>query len=240
MRVITCENYEQMSKIAAYMVAGQLMLKPNSVLGLATGSTPEGMYAELAQIYQSGAIDFADVKTFNLDEYYPIARENDQSYYHFMSQHLYGKVNLKPENVHIPDGSAADADVECVNYDKAIESAGGVDLQILGIGGNGHIGFNEPASELNAGTYKVSLAEDTIKANARFFADENDVPREALTSGMATIMKARKIVLLASGAGKREPIAKLLSGKITTECPATMLNMHADVVIIADKAALGL
>ena len=239
MRVITCENYEQMSKAAALLVAAQLQLKPNCVLGLATGSTPEGMYAKLAEMFQNGEVDFASATTFNLDEYFPIARENDQSYYYFMDKHLYSKVNLNLENVHIPNGSAPNADVECANYDAKIDAAGGIDLQILGIGSNGHIAFNEPSSELSAGTHKVQLTEETIKDNSRFFANESDVPREALTSGMATIMKSRKIILMASGANKREPIAKLMSGKITTDCPATMLNMHSDVVIIADKAALG-
>jgi len=228
-----------MSKAAALLVAAQLQLKPNCVLGLATGSTPEGMYAKLAEMFQNGEVDFASATTFNLDEYFPIARENDQSYYYFMDKHLYSKVNLNLENVHIPNGSAPNADVECANYDAKIDAAGGIDLQILGIGSNGHIAFNEPSSELSAGTHKVQLTEETIKDNSRFFANESDVPREALTSGMATIMKSRKIILMASGANKREPIAKLMSGKITTDCPATMLNMHSDVVIIADKAALG-
>jgi len=239
MRIITCENYDEMSKAAAKMVAEQISAKPNSVLGLATGSTPEGMYAELARMHQNGELDFSNVTTFNLDEYYPIDRQNDQSYYYFMNKHLYGKVNLKSENVHIPNGGASDVEAECVNYDKKIDDAGGIDLQILGIGGNGHIAFNEPEEELIAGTHVVELTEDTIKANARFFESESDVPRHALTSGMATIMKARQIILMISGKSKTAPLKKLLSGKITTACPATMLNMHANVVVIADKDAMG-
>ena len=238
MRVITCKNYEEMSKTAARLVAGQVSLKPNCVLGLATGSTPEGMYTELARMYQNGELDFSSVSTFNLDEYCPIDKENDQSYYYFMNKHLYSKVNLKPENVHIPNGSAKDIETECANYDKMIDSAGGIDLQILGIGSNGHIAFNEPEDELTAGTHRVELTEDTIKANSRFFASEADVPRHALTSGMATIMKSKKIILMISGKNKSEPLKKLLTGKITTSCPATMLNMHADVIVLADEDAM--
>jgi len=238
MRVITCENYEKMSKVAASMVKAQIVLKPNSVLGLATGSTPEGMYAALAEWHKMHGLDFSEVKTFNLDEYYPIDRENDQSYYYFMDKHLYSKINIKKENAHVPNGNASDVDAECANYDKNIDAAGGIDLQILGIGSNGHVGFNEPGPELTAGTHKVTLTEGTIKDNSRFFASEAEVPKHALTSGMATIMKAKKIVIMVSGKNKAEPLKKLLSGKITTDCPATMLNMHPDVVVIADKDAM--
>ena len=238
MRVITCENYEKMSKVAASMVKAQIVLKPNSVLGLATGSTPEGMYAALAEWHKMHGLDFSEVKTFNLDEYYPIDRENDQSYYYFMDKHLYSKINIKKENAHVPNGNASDVDAECANYDKNIDAAGGIDLQILGIGSNGHVGFNEPGPELTAGTHKVTLTEGTIKDNSRFFASEAEVPKHALTSGMATIMKAKKIVIMVSGKNKAVPLKKLLSGKITTDCPATMLNMHPDVVVIADKDAM--
>jgi len=238
MRLITCENYDEMSKIAAYMVAGQIVLKPNCVLGFATGSTPEGMYAELANMHKSSYLDFAEVKTFNLDEYYPIDRANDQSYYYFMNHHLFSKVNLKPENVNLPNGAAKDAAAECVAYDKKIEDCGGIDLQILGIGNNGHIAFNEPGEELTAGTSMVTLTDDTIKANSRFFASEADVPKHALSSGMATIMKARQIIIMISGKNKNTPLKKLLSGKITCSVPATMLNMHPNVTIIADKDAI--
>ena len=238
MRVITCKNYDEMSKIAARLVAGQVLLKPNSVLGLATGSTPEGLYAELARMYQNGELDFSNVSTFNLDEYCPIDRENDQSYYYFMNKHLYSKVNLKPENVHIPNGNAQNIETECANYDKMIDSIGGIDLQILGIGSNGHIAFNEPGDELTAGTHKVTLTEKTIKDNSRFFASESDVPRHALTSGMATIMKSKKIIMMISGKNKNEALKKLLSGKITTSCPATMINMHADVTVLATEDAM--
>jgi len=238
MKLITCENYAEMSNVAAKIMADQIKAKPNSILGLATGSTPEGMYAELAKMHKNGELDFSKIVTFNLDEYYPISRTNDQSYYYFMNHHLYSKVNLKLENVNIPNGEAADVETECAGYDKKIDDMGGIDLQILGIGSNGHIAFNEPAEELTAGTHMVALTEDTIKDNSRFFASEADVPKNALTSGMATIMKAKQIIIMISGKNKNAPLKKLLSGKITCNVPATMLNMHPNVTIIADKDAI--
>ena len=238
MKLIACENYAEMSGVAAKIMAEQIKSKPSSVLGLATGSTPEGMYAELVKMHRSGELDFANIITFNLDEYYPINRDNDQSYYYFMNQHLYSKVNLKAENLNIPNGEASDVEMECANYDKKIDELGGIDLQILGIGSNGHIAFNEPAEELTAGTHMVALTEDTIKSNSRFFVSEADVPKNALTSGMATIMKAKQIMIMISGKGKNAPLKKLLSGKITCSVPATMLNMHPNVTIIADKDAI--
>ena len=235
MRIIVCENYEEMSKTAAKMVASQLMLKPDSVIGLPTGSTPVSMYAELARMYKEGETDFSQAVTFNLDEYYPIVKENPQSYYYFMNENLYSKVNLKPENIHIPNGSANDVDAECANYDKLIEDNGGIDLQVLGIGNNGHIGFNEPAGELNDRTHMTGLTEETILANARFFNSADEVPQHALTVGMATILMAKKIILLVSGKNKSEPLKRLLTGKISTAVPATMLNLHRDTVIITDR-----
>lgn len=239
MRIITCENYEEMSKVAAKMVASQLMLKPNSVIGLPTGSTPIGMYQQLEAMYKDGEVDFSKAVTFNLDEYYPINRENDQSYYYFMNQNLYSKVNLNPNNIYIPNGSAKDIEAECKSYDKAIANHGGIDLQILGIGNNGHIGFNEPNDDLNTKTHVTTLTEDTIKANSRFFESEHEVPKLAITMGMATILSAKKIILLASGENKSEPIKSLLTGKISTLVPATMLNVHTNTVIIADKKTMG-
>ncbi len=237
MRVIVCETYEELSVTAAKMVASQLLLKPDSVLGLATGSTPEGMYAELARMYERGEVDFSEATTFNLDEYYPISPDNDQSYHYFMQKHLFERVNLRPGHIHLPNGAAADVKAECAHYDQMIEDAGGIDLQILGIGHNGHIGFNEPAGELNDCTHLTSLTEDTIQSNARFFANEEEVPRQAITVGMATILTARKIILLVSGRNKSEPLRRLLTGKISTAVPATMLNLHRDTVIITDRAA---
>jgi len=221
-------------------VARQIWAKPDSVLGLATGGTPVGMYANLADMHRRNDLDFSKVKTFNLDEYYPIPKENRQSYDYFMWDNLFSHINIPKENVHIPNGEAPDAAAECARYDRLLAEAGGIDLQVLGIGTNGHIGFNEPGDSLRLSAHKVSLAPSTIQANARFFKDAADVPRHALTAGMATIMKARKIIIMISGKNKSAPLKRLLDGKITTDCPATMLNMHSDVIVIADKDAMGL
>ena len=237
MRVIVCENYEQVSKEAAKIIAAQVHLKPNCVLGLATGSTPVGAYNELVDMYKKGEIDFKDVKTFNLDEYYPIKRDNDQSYYYFMHDNLFNHINIPEESIHVLNGEVSDPEKECKDYEKCIEAHGGIDLQLLGIGRNGHIAFNEPDENLVADTHVTALTDDTIDANSRFFADIKDVPTKSLTMGMASIMKARKILILINGAGKAQALKKLLSGEISTMCPATMLNMHSDVVVICDKEA---
>lgn len=237
MRVIVCENYEQVSKEAAKIIAAQVHLKPNCVLGLATGSTPVGAYNELVDMYKKGEIDFKDVKTFNLDEYYPIKRSNDQSYYYFMHDNLFNHINIPEESIHVLNGEVSDPEKECKDYEKSIEAHGGIDLQLLGIGRNGHIAFNEPDENLVADTHVTALTDDTIDANSRFFADIKDVPTKSLTMGMASIMKARKILILINGAGKHQALKKLLSGEISTMCPATMLNMHSDVVVICDKEA---
>ena len=235
MRILICDDYEDLSKQAAKMVASQIFLKPDSVIGLPTGSTPLGMYAQLSEMYGAGETDFSSVVTFNLDEYYPIDQADPQSYYSFMNEHFYKKVNLKRENIHIPNGSARDVAAECSKYDELIEACGGIDLQVLGIGENGHIGFNEPARELNDKTHLIRLTDETIAANSRFFQSADEVPCYALTVGMATIMKAKKIVLLVSGEAKRAPLKKLLTGKISTDVPATVLNLHPDAVIITDR-----
>ncbi len=237
MRVIVCENYDQVSKEAAKIIASQVYLKPNCVLGLATGSTPVGAYKELIGMYKNGEIDFKDVTTFNLDEYYPITRDNDQSYYYFMHDNLFNYINVPEERIHILNGEVDDPEKECADYEKAIIENGGIDLQLLGIGRNGHIAFNEPDENLVSDTHVTQLTEDTIDANARFFNDIKDVPTKSLTMGMASIMKARKILILINGVGKHAALKKLLSGEISTACPATMLNMHSDVVVICDKEA---
>lgn len=237
MRVIVCDNYNEISEKAAQIIAGQIYLKPNCVLGLATGSTPVGMYTKLAEMYNAGKLDFSDVVTFNLDEYYPIKKSNSQSYDYFMNEQLFSKVNIQKHNVHIPNGETESPEEECGNYDAQINAIGGVDVQILGIGVNGHIGFNEPDSELISGTHITALTESTVKANSRFFESEADVPTKALTMGIATILKAKKIVLLASGKNKYDAVKALLSGNITTSVPATLLNVHNDVVVICDKEA---
>ena len=239
MRVILCDTYEEISKEAAKLVAGQVYLKPNCVLGLATGSTPVGMYEELVRLYNNKEIDFKDVTTFNLDEYYPIAPENDQSYHYFMYDNLFGKINVPKENVHILSGLTKTPEEDCKAYDELIDKCGGIDLQILGIGRNGHIGFNEPDDALIAGTHMTDLTEDTIEANSRFFENIEDVPTKALTMGIASILKSKKIILLANGEGKREAVRSLLTDKIDPHSPATMLKVHPDVILICDKAAYG-
>ncbi len=239
MRIIVCENYDEMSEKAAQIVASQLILKPDSILGLATGSTPIGTYENLAKMNKEGKIDFSQVKSFNLDEYYPIEHSNDQSYYYFMNDNLFSKVNIDINNTDIPNGEASDPIAECKAYEERISASAGVDLQILGIGQNGHIGFNEPDENLSAVTHLVTLTDNTIEANARFFEKKEDVPTKALTMGIGTIMKSRKILILASGKNKFDAVQKLLDNSITTDCPATMLKTHQDVVLICDKEAYG-
>lgn len=233
MKFIICDDYEELSQKAAEIVAAQVILKPDCKLGMATGSTPIGMYKKLTE----KGIDFSDVVTFNLDEYYPIKKSNDQSYHYFMNEHLYSKTNLKPENIFIPNGEAEDPECECIEYDKQINLHGGIDLQVLGIGQNGHIGFNEPGKVLIAHTHMTDLTENTIQANSRFFESIDDVPKCALTMGVATIMHAKKIMLLASGKEKAKVVKSLKDGIIDPEVPATILAAHSDVVVIADKEA---
>ena len=235
MRIILCDNYEELSKKAAKIVEAQIIIKPDCVLGLATGSTPVGMYSELAKLYRQGELDFSEVKTFNLDEYYPIKTKNKQSYDYFMRKNLFSKINIKNENIHIPNGETDDPQKECEDYEKSIKANGGIDLQILGIGRNGHIGFNEPDANLDSFTHLTNLTENTIKANSRFFESFDDVPKQALTMGISTILNAKKIILLASGASKRKVVSEFINGGINTSIPATMLKTHPDVVIICDR-----
>ena len=237
MKVIVCQDYAEMSVKAARIIAGQIISKPDGILGLATGSTPEGTYQELIRLYENGLIDFSEIKTYNLDEYYPIKPDNDQSYRYFMDHHLFNYVNIKKENVHIPSGEMKNPAVECKEYDEMVEKDGGIDLQLLGIGQNGHIGFNEPDASLYYETHLTDLTENTIQANSRFFASIDEVPKQAITMGLGTIMKAKKILLLASGKNKHEAIAHLLGDRIDPQVPATLLKVHPDVVIICDKAA---
>ena len=239
MRVIVCKDYNEMSVEAAKLVASQMILKPNCILGLATGSTPIGLYDRLAEMNKAGEIDFSDVTSFNLDEYYPISPDNNQSYRYFMNEHLFNRVNIDISRTHVPNGMAEDPDSECKNYEKMIDNAGGVDLQILGIGQNGHIGFNEPDEKLYTDTHLTGLTESTIEANSRFFASKDEVPTKALTMGMSSILKAKKIILLASGKSKAAVVSELLKGMISTSVPATLLNLHPDVVLICDREAYG-
>ncbi len=237
MKVIVCENYEELSNQAAKIVSSQLIVKPNSILGLATGSTPIGLYRNLIEMNKKGEIDFSKVKTFNLDEYYPIKKSNDQSYDYFMNEQLFSQVNIDKNNINIPNGEASDAEAECARYESLLDEIGGVDLQILGIGQNGHIAFNEPDEKLVAVTHLTGLTQNTIEANARFFASEDEVPKQALTMGMGSILKAKKIVIMANGANKAKAVAELMDDMISTSNPATMLKVHADVTLICDKEA---
>ena len=234
MRVINCKDYDEVSRVAADIVGAQVVLKPDCVLGLPTGGTPIGMYDELSK----RGLDFSKVKTFNLDEYYPIKRANDQSYHFFMNQELFSKINIDLQNTNVPNGEASDPLKECEDYEAKIAVAGGVDLQVLGIGQNGHIGFNEPGDSLVSKTHVIELTENTIEVNSRYFEKIEDVPKKALTMGMGTINCARKIIILACGAEKRAVVAGLLSGEIKTENPATFLHLHPDVTLIVDEAAI--
>ncbi len=233
MKKIVCKNYDELSKCGADIVAAQVKTKPDSVLGLATGSTPIGLYKYLREM----PLDFSNISAYNLDEYYPIDKANDQSYAYFMDDNLFQYITVKSKD--IPNGEAPDAEAECRRYDKAIEQAGGIDLQILGLGVNGHIGFNEPAEALSVGTHAVDLTESTIEANARFFANKEDVPRRALTLGLGGIMKAKKILVLASGKNKADVVKKMFSGEVTTDVPASLLQLHSDVTVIVDEEANG-
>ncbi|MBO5326536.1 MAG: glucosamine-6-phosphate deaminase [Clostridia bacterium] len=239
MKVIVCENYEEMSDKGAALIAAEVRQNPEAVLGLATGSSPIGMYSRLVAAYERGELDFSKVKTYNLDEYLPIDPANKNSYCAFMHEHLWDKVNLKPENCHIPNGNIAleDAEAQCAAYDDAIKAAGGIDLQLLGIGRNGHIGFNEPAESLSVGTHPVKLTESTLAANGPLFDDPSEMPRHAVTMGMGSIFSAKKILIIANGKAKHDAIKGLLNGGITTALPASILLLHPDVTLICDKEA---
>ena len=237
MKVKIVENYSEMSRKAADIFAEVINSKTQCVLGLATGDTPIGMYECLVADHKAGKVDFANVKSVNLDEYYPITPDNEQSYRYFMNYHLFDKVNINKADTYVPDGQAKDVEKSCEEYEKNIDALGGIDIQVLGIGRNGHIGFNEPDSELYPYTHITDLTANTIEANSRFFESEDDVPKQALTMGIESIFKARKIVILASGEGKAEAVKAMLCGNITTNCPASLLRLHSDTTLICDKAA---
>ena len=237
MKIIKTADYNEMSRKAANIIAAQMILKPNSVLGLATGSSPIGTYKELIKKCEEGDIDFSDITTVNLDEYRGLPRTNDQSYYYFMNDNLFNHVNIDKARTHVPNGEVADAEEECGNYEALIKSLGGVDLQLLGLGHNGHIGFNEPADEFAKATNCVDLQESTIEANKRFFASIDDVPRQAYTMGIGTIMAAKKILVVVSGADKAAIVKKAFTGPVTPRVPASILQMHADVTVVCDAAA---
>ena len=238
MKIYKAKDYKDMSRKAANIISAQVIMKPNCVLGLATGSTPIGTYDQLVEWYNKGDLDFSEVTTVNLDEYKGLPRTNDQSYYYFMHQHLFDRVNIDPERTNVPNGMEPDAEKECGRYEELIRSLGGVDLQLLGLGHNGHIGFNEPGEAFEKETHCVDLTESTIEANKRFFASADDVPKQAYTMGIGTIMRAKKVLLMVSGEDKAETLAKALCGPITPKVPASVLQLHNDVVVVADEAAL--
>ena len=237
MRIIITKNYDDMSKKAANIIASKVILKPNAVLGLATGSTPIGTYQRLVEGYEAGDLDFSKVTSVNLDEYRGLTHDNDQSYYWFMNHHLFSKVNIDVNNTYVPDGTIEDAEEACKKYDEIVRASGGQDLQLLGMGHNGHIGFNEPADEFVKNTNCVNLAQSTIDANARFFASKEDVPTQAYTMGIGTIMQAKKILVVVSGADKADIVEKAFFGAITPQVPASILQLHEDVVVVGDEAA---
>ena len=237
MKIYCGKDYKEMSRIAANIISAQIILKPDCVLGLATGSTPVGTYENLVEWYKQGDLDFSQVTSVNLDEYRGLSGDNDQSYRYFMNKNLFDHVNIDKSRTFVPNGLEPDSGKACSEYDEIIESVGGVDLQLLGIGHNGHIGFNEPADEFCRNTQCVDLTASTIEANKRFFEKEEDVPRQAYTMGIGTIMKAKKILLVASGADKAEIIAKSLTGPVTPQVPASILQFHNDVTVVCDEAA---
>lgn len=237
MEVIITRNYDEMSRLAADLIARQLLRKPNSVLGLATGSTPIGLYKELIRRHREEGLDFSQVITFNLDEYLSLPPTHPQSYRYFMDEHLFRHINIPPGNIHVPYGHAESVMEFCDWYEDQIKRSGGIDIQILGIGGDGHIAFNEPGSSLGSRTRLKTLTEETIRDNARFFASMDEVPRFAITMGVGTILEARKIILLASGAKKAAIVAEAIEGPITSQVTASALQLHRDVVVILDEEA---
>ena len=236
MRIIETKDYNDMSRKAANIISAQVIMKPDCVLGLATGSTPIGTYEKLVEWYEKGDLDFSQVTSVNLDEYKGLDRKNDQSY--FMHEHLFNHVNIKEENTNVPDGTQPDGEKECARYEELIRSLGGVDLQLLGLGHNGHIGFNEPADAFDKTTHCVDLTESTIEANKRFFASADEVPRQAYTMGIGTIMQAKKILIIVSGEDKADIVRDAFFGPVTPRVPASILQMHSDVTLVADEAAL--
>ena len=226
MKIYVTEDYQTMSRKAANILSAQVILNPTSVLGLATGSTPVGMYKQLITWYQKGDLDFSQVRTVN------------QSYRYFMQTNFFDHINISPDNTNLPNGQAADLAAECQRYNQVIESQGGIDVQLLGMGHNGHIGFNEPGDAFELETHVVDLTERTIEANARFFASPDEVPRQALTMGIKTIMQARQILVVVSGEDKADAVKAALTGPVTPKVPASILQMHPNVMLVADKAAM--
>lgn len=240
MRLIRAKDYQDASRKMAGLLAAQVILKPDCVLGLATGSSPVGTYQELVKAYENGDLDFSQVRTVNLDEYVGLSADHDQSYSYFMHHNLFDHINIAPENVHLPDGLDPDGEHQGKLYDALIESLGGVDMQLLGIGHNGHIGFNEPCDEFIKGTHCVTLTQNTIDANARFFESEDMVPRSAYTMGILNIMQAKRVVMIVTGANKAQILRDAFWGPVTPNVPASIMQMHPDFTLVADESALSL
>ena len=238
MKFYVTENYEQMSRKAASILAAKVVEKPDCVLGLATGSTPIGTYQNLIAWYQSGDLDFSQVKSVNLDEYVGLAPTHDQSYRYFMNTNLFDHINIDPANTNVPNGLAENPEAACAQYDEIIRSMGGVDIQVLGMGHNGHIAFNEPADHFPMGTHVVDLQESTINANARFFASADEVPRKAMTMGIGNIMAAKQILVVVNGEAKADIVKTAFTGPVTPMVPASILQLHPNVIVVGDKAAM--
>lgn len=240
MKIIVAENYKELSQKAANLISAQVILKSDSVLGLATGSTPIGIYDQLVERYQKEDLDFSQVSTVNLDEYYGLCSTDEQSYRYYMEKYLFSKVNLSKERCFLPDGTNLDGKIECKRYQDLIDALGGIDLQLLGLGHNGHIGFNEPADFFEKEVHLVNLTEQTIQANQRFFASIEEVPKQAYTMGIGTIFQAKKILLVVNGKEKAEALKKVVQGAICSQVPGSILQLHADVTVVADKEAASL
>ena len=240
MKIIKTRDYDHMSRQAANIISAQVILKPASVLGLATGSSPVGTYRQLIERYGRGELDFSAVRTVNLDEYVGLGPDDEQSYARFMRVNLFDHINIDLKNTHIPNGLNADPAAECAGYDALIRSLGGIDLQLLGLGPNGHIGFNEPDGSFAKGTHKVELSRATIEANKRFFSRAEEVPEFAYTMGIRDIMQAERVVMVVSGAGKAEIVKAAFSGPVTPGVPASILQLHRDFTLVADREALSL
>ena len=240
MKIIATDSYYQMSRMAANLISAQVIMKPNCVLGLATGSTPIGTYEQLIRWYEKGDLDFSQVTTINLDEYKGLAPDNDQSYRYFMNKNFFDSINVRKECTHVPDGLEADSVKACHDYNQIIADCGGIDLQLLGLGLNGHIGFNEPGAAFEKETHCVDLSESTIRANSRFFDSLDMVPKQAYTMGIKTIMQAKKIVIIVNGKEKAQIVKDAFFGPITPKVPASVLQLHNDVTLVGDKDALSL
>ena len=232
------KDYQDVSRKAANIMSAQIIMRPNAVLGLATGSTPVGLYKQLIEWYNKGDLDFSQITSVNLDEYKGLSGDNDQSYRYFMNTNLFDHVNIDKNRTYVPNGLEEDSDKACADYNEIIRSVGGIDIQLLGIGGNGHIGFNEPDQVFTKGTHCVDLAESTIEANKRFFASADDVPRQAFTMGICDIIQAKKVVMVVSGEDKADAVQKAFFGPVTPEVPASILQLHPDFTLVADEAAL--